>query len=192
MKKIILALISSCVVALNANAQYIDLISFGTSGIGEITTQGSSWSQSSTATSTSGAVGQGDNFYNTNPFTSQNWSTAQGLWIKTSVTTAASPSMPFTLGLFDSSFNQIATYQGDTSSFISDSGFSYLNLAAVGTPALSGITSVQFTFDIGSGTTAPNMSLQSIATVPEPSTYALMALGGLVVFFMVRRRKVQA
>lgn len=30
------------------------------------------------------------------------------------------------------------------------------------------------------------------SVVPEPSTYALMALGGLVLFFMVRRRKIQA
>jgi hypothetical protein len=192
MKKLLLAIISSCILAVSANAQYIDLINLGTTGIGAITAQGSSWSQSGTATSTSGAVGQGDNFYNTEPFSSQNWSSSQGLWIKTSVTTAASPSMPFTLGLFNSAFAQVATYQGDTSSFVSDAGFSYLNLNAVGTPDLTGLTYLQFTFDIGSGTTAPNMSIQSIATVPEPSTYALMALGGLVLFFMVRRRKVQS
>jgi hypothetical protein len=35
-------------------------------------------------------------------------------------------------------------------------------------------------------------SFVSLQAVPEPSTYALMALGGLVLFFMIRRRKVQA
>ncbi len=49
-------------------------------------------------------------------------------------------------------------------------------------------------FDGGSGNTGglTGASLVSLQAVPEPSTYALMALGGLVVFFMVRRRKVQA
>jgi hypothetical protein len=31
----------------------------------------------------------------------------------------------------------------------------------------------------------------SLAIIPEPSTYALMALGGLVLFFIARRRKAQ-
>jgi hypothetical protein len=34
-------------------------------------------------------------------------------------------------------------------------------------------------------------NLVSLQAVPEPSTYALMALGGLVLFFVVRRRKAQ-
>jgi hypothetical protein len=192
MKKITLAIITSFVLAVSANAQYIDLINLGSTGIGALITQGSSWSQTGTATSTSGAVGQGDNFYNTGSFASQNWSSSQGLWIKSSVTTAASPSMSFTFRLFDSSSDIIATYQGDTSDFVSDSGFSYLDLTPVGTPTLTGIQYMQFTFDTASGTTAPNISLQSIATVPEPSTYALMALSGLVLFFIARRRKAQA
>jgi hypothetical protein len=44
----------------------------------------------------------------------------------------------------------------------------------------------------GSGTLTGGASLVSLQVVPEPSTYALMALGGLVLFFMVRRRKAQA
>jgi hypothetical protein len=43
----------------------------------------------------------------------------------------------------------------------------------------------------GSGSLS-GASFVSLQAVPEPSTYALMALGGLVLFFMVRRRKVQA
>jgi hypothetical protein len=34
--------------------------------------------------------------------------------------------------------------------------------------------------------------MNSLAAIPEPSTYALMALGGLVLFFIARRRKAQA
>jgi hypothetical protein len=39
----------------------------------------------------------------------------------------------------------------------------------------------------------PNSAgVASLNVVPEPSTYALMALGGLVMFYMIRRRKAQA
>jgi hypothetical protein len=49
-------------------------------------------------------------------------------------------------------------------------------------------------FDGGAGGSGglPATEFVSLQAVPEPSTYALMALGGLVLFFMVRRRKVQA
>jgi hypothetical protein len=51
--------------------------------------------------------------------------------------------------------------------------------------SLTGFTGGSYNFNSG----APIMSLQ---VVPEPSTYALMALGGLVLFFIARRRKAQA
>jgi hypothetical protein len=50
---------------------------------------------------------------------------------------------------------------------------------------LTGFTGGSYSFNSGS----PEIGLQ---VVPEPSSYALMALGGLVLFFMIRRRKVQA
>jgi hypothetical protein len=48
--------------------------------------------------------------------------------------------------------------------------------------------------DGGAGSTGglTGAQLVSLQAVPEPSTYALMALGGLVLFFIARRRKVQA
>ncbi|MBU6182265.1 MAG: PEP-CTERM sorting domain-containing protein [Verrucomicrobia bacterium] len=48
-------------------------------------------------------------------------------------------------------------------------------------------------FDGGSGGTGglTGAQLVSLQAVPEPSTYALMALGGLVLFFIARRRKAQ-
>ena len=44
----------------------------------------------------------------------------------------------------------------------------------------------------GTGTLTGGASLVSLQVVPEPSTYALMALGGLGLFLASRRRKAQA
>jgi hypothetical protein len=44
----------------------------------------------------------------------------------------------------------------------------------------------------GNGATGGSTGWGGFTTVPEPSTYALMALGGLVLFFIARRRKAQA
>jgi hypothetical protein len=43
---------------------------------------------------------------------------------------------------------------------------------------------------INSGSAASSL-VGSFTVIPEPSTYALMALGGLVLFFIARRRKAQ-
>jgi hypothetical protein len=60
-------------------------------------------------------------------------------------------------------------------------------------PALTAITFTGSTQAlVGSISNPSTVGATSITLVPEPSTYALMALGGLVLFFVVRRRKVQA
>ncbi|MFM8365746.1 MAG: PEP-CTERM sorting domain-containing protein, partial [Verrucomicrobiota bacterium] len=60
-------------------------------------------------------------------------------------------------------------------------------------PSLTAITfSTNTQALVGSINAPTSAGATSITLVPEPSTYALMALGGLVLFFMVRRRKVQA
>jgi len=48
-----------------------------------------------------------------------------------------------------------------------------------------------FTFTSGGTGDSMDISVNNLSVVPEPSTYALMALGGLVVFFIARRRKAQ-
>jgi hypothetical protein len=54
------------------------------------------------------------------------------------------------------------------------------------TQALTGFLNAgTFTFSSGGS------DILRLATIPEPSTYALMALGGLVLFFIARRRKAQ-
>ncbi len=196
MKKIALSSLASVVLSLSAHAQFVDLISLGTSGIGAADLIGASLTQDATGVTVNGSVAQNDNFYNSSNFSPQNWSTSQGLWIKSSVTTAAIPALSFTMNLFDSSFAIIGSYQGNTATSTSADGFTYFGqLTAVGTPTLTGITGLQINFDTGTnsgaGTANPNMQMLAVSTIPEPSTYALMALGGLVFFFIARRRKAQ-
>jgi hypothetical protein len=62
-----------------------------------------------------------------------------------------------------------------------DSGFEWNNI-------------VGFTWDSGGSGAAINATFTNltVSAVPEPSTYALLALGGLALFFVARRRKLKA
>lgn len=199
MKKALITLLLSGIASLTSNAAPAfvgsDLISLGSSGIGSLDSNSApSFAQSSSATVFNATASLGDTFYNASAFGPVNWTSSNGLYIRSTITT--NPNLPFTVNLFDSGFNQVATYTGATNNFTTgtnqadSTSYSYLNLVANGSPSLSSVAYFQFTFDGGGAT---NITLNAVSTaVPEPSTYALMAIGGLVVFFMVRRRKVQA
>ena len=198
MKKTLLTLSLASFLTLTTHASFIgvDLISLGSSGIGVLDPNSASgFAQTSNATAFNATAVLGDTFYNVNSFGPVVWTSANGLYIRSSITT--NPNLPFTFKLFDTSFNEVAEYSGTTNSFTtgtsqSDSAaYSYLNLTPVGSPNLSNVGYLQFTFDGGAVT---NMSFQAVSTtaVPEPSTYALLAIGAVGLFFSFRRRKVQA
>ena len=79
------------------------------------------------------------------------------------------------------------TNQGDSATY------SYLHLTPTGSPNLSSIEFISFAFDAPTPTPAV-MTLHAVSTaaVPEPSTYALTAVGALGFLLSFRRRKVQA
>ena len=76
---------------------------------------------------------------------------------------------------FTSSFS---TIQVARNSFTGDFDWSNVSDYAIGGGNPAGSATVRWSVD-------------SLTAVPEPSTYALMALGGLVLLFMARRRKAQ-
>ena len=199
MKKTLLTLGLASFLTLTTHASFVgvDLISLGSSGIGALDGVGSSpnFVQTSNATAFNATAGLGDTFYNASLFGPVDWTSANGLYIRSSITT--NPNLPFTFSLFDSSLNPVATYNGATNSFTtgtnqSDSAaYSYLNLTPGGPVNLSNVGYVQFTFD---GAAAANISFHAVSTaaIPEPSTYALLAIGALGLILSFRRRKVQA
>jgi hypothetical protein len=187
MKKLTLTLLASLSLSFSASAQFTDLISFGTSGIGVIQNAIGSWNQTTSLVSLNGTATLGDKF-DSSEFSSQNWSTSAQLFVKSSFTT--DPALPFYLELY-SSGGSLGVFEGNTSTSTLDGGFRYLNLTPTGGASIPSLTNVVgLTFSLGGGASGVDISLNSVA-VPEPSTYALMAIGGLVLFFIARRRKAQ-
>jgi len=194
MKKTIVALLAVMAgFAPSANAQFIDLVSFGTSGFTLDTTISSgSYSAGATGVTYSPSVVLGDSFggtFNAAPLDwSSNTSLATDIFLKLSIT-GVNPNAPMTLEIFDSTFASSVKYQGTTDPSASGTSAPYFKFTLSGafTPAvMASVGGAQITWD---GDATINANIQAIATVPEPSTYALLALSGLALSgYVIRRR----
>lgn len=102
--------------------------------------------------------------------------------------TGANPNLPFSVTFFDDEFNSINTYSGTTTAAVAGvATFVPLTLSIPGTGVLTTIGGLQYNWD-GGGTI--NTTVSEIAAVPEPSTYALLAMSGLALGgYAVRRRR---
>jgi hypothetical protein len=184
-KQSILALAVTALSLASSPGQQIDLVSLGspTFTVDPVATT-AAYSQTGSGLVFNGTYVLADTVGGT--FTSQDWSnpTYTTFGVVMSIT-GTNPDMPFSVQFYDSSFAVINTYTGTTSTS-SLSPFQPLTLAIPGTGLLSDVAGIQFTWD-GGGTI--NTTAATISAVPEPSTYALLALGASALGgYAVRRR----
>jgi hypothetical protein len=171
---------------LTCNAQ--TLTDFGTTNF-TIETNFTNVTNSQTATTATITSGEAGGIFAGTPTTPFSLNSTDSIVLVLSFT-GTNRNTPFVLAFYDSGFVPIGEYTGNTSAATSASTPTNLGLTLT-TSAFSGasVGAIQMTLN-GEGNSI-NYTLHSVSVVPEPSTYALMALGGLFLFFMVRRRKAQ-
>ena len=197
MKNRILSLCFGLALTLTSSASYFDLVSFGNTAFTvdpDATT--ANYTQSSSALNFSPSISLADTIggsFNAAPF---DWSTyissvATAFAVKISIVSGSNPNLPFSLSLVNAG-GDILNFVGTTVGATTDTYIALtLNATDPGNPlVLNGVTAGQFTWD--GGAPSANVSLQSVAAVPEPSTYALLVLGGLALSGYALRRRTRA
>jgi hypothetical protein len=180
-----------------AQAQgYIDLADFG-SGSYTVDTGATTpgiYTQSLLGITFSPTVTLGDTLGGTWNSAPLNWSSysanlANTIYLKV-VFTGANPLSPMVLNIFNGDFSQSLQYEGTSIPIGQVIGANYLpfTLSGAFTSAILGdVGGAQITWG-GSG--SAGVRVEGVATVPEPSTYALLGLAGLALAgYTVRRRR---
>ena len=180
-----------------AQAQgYIDLADFGSGSytVDTTATTPGIYTQSSLGITFGPTVALGDTLGGTWNSAPLNWSSysanlANTIYLKV-VFTGANPLSPMALNIFNGDFSQSLLYEGTSIPIGMVEGANYLpfTLSGAFTSAILGdVGGAQITWG-GSGTAG--VRVEAGATVPEPSTYALLGLAGLALAgYTVRRRR---
>jgi hypothetical protein len=141
-----------------------------------------------------GGVSLGDNVYGDFVSSPQNWSleiTGGNVFSLFMSVSGTNPDIPFSIEFFESGGSQdtIAIWEGTTVGLTSTPTYNSLSLLSTATGDYSSVGSFIFTWNPGS-TESINSTISTVAVVPEPSTYALLALSGLAFGgYVIRRRR---
>jgi hypothetical protein len=196
MKKALLILVTTMTVAIApiANAQ-TDLLSLSDpAAFGGVvaTTFIGLGAQTSSGFVYNGTVNFGDNVFG-QLASAQDWSSQVGPGIVFTLFMSVSgtnPDIPFSLEFFDSAFASIDIWEGTTVGLTATPVYNNLSIVTPGSGNYSDVGSFVLTWN-GGGAETLNSTVSNIAVVPEPSTYALLALSGLALggYAMRRRRR---
>ncbi len=104
-------------------------------------------------------------------------------------TGGANPNMGFNVQIWNADFTSDLYLAGSTASASSVASYVPLTYDRGSISVLANPSTLIISWN-DSGT--PAVTMTSLAAVPEPSTYALMAVGAVGLFLSFRRRKVQA
>jgi hypothetical protein len=191
MKKTILSLVLVASSIFHLNAQ--NLAEFGSSASNLFTLDNTAYAgtwNSSTTTQTSSGITETGNDTGGNGFGgfwATPWTLSSFAGISVNITGTTNPGTDFTVTFFEeTSFTQHAFIGNLSQPDVVGNNYS-LTYQGAGTAPVSIIGATYTAGGVGS---PQNISVNAV--IPEPSTYALMALGGLVLFFIARRRKAQA
>ena len=196
MKKALLILVTTMTVAIApiANAQ-TDLLSLSDpAAFGGVvaTTFTGLGAQTSSGFVYNGTVNFGDNVFG-QLASAHVWSSQVGPGIVFTLFMSVSgtnPDIPFSLEFFDSAFASIDIWEGTTVGLTATPVYNNLSIITPGSGNYSDVGSFVLTWN-GGGAETLNSTVSNIAVVPEPSTYALLALSGLALggYAMRRRRR---
>lgn len=171
----------------------VDLLSLGsaTFTVDGYLGSGPAPTQNASGITFSGTYSDTDTGYGS--FSAQNWSAySSGYDFNIRMTlTGTNPNMSFSVDLWDvGSTSIINTYSGSTAGLTATPSLAILTLANPGTGVFTNVGGLQFTWSDPGAVNTTLTEVVATAVIPEPSTYALLALSGFALGgYAVRRRR---
>jgi hypothetical protein len=190
MNKSILLVVAAVALS-NTPSRAIDLLSLGSDGF-EIQGFEGAYTQNDTTLSF-GTVALGGTVFGGVVGAPLDWSSAPAFGMRMTVSSGFEP-LQFTLSLFDSTFDPeagaptgFANYRGNTGVLTAGVEGTISLTLVEGSVNAASIVGLGFTWD---GLGPANSTIAAVTAVPEPSTYALLALSALGLGgYAVRRRR---
>jgi PEP-CTERM motif len=188
MKKI-LSLCLLCVILCGRVTAATDLVTLGSTTFTILGTSDAPFTQQTTTLTLTTASQNTTGVYG-DFLTTYDWSAVPQFGISLTLASGTAPAATFSIVLYDAgAVNMLNTYTGSMSSIGGVASTVPLTLSASGTGNLSAVGSLDFVWgtDVSD---ASSVVVNSIQSIPEPSTYALLAISGVAFGgYVIRRRR---